>query len=423
MSARIQYCHRCAFKISQEFKFCPSCGSMLIRNENGPSTAELQGKQQQLSSNGNHRPSLPGFTAFKRKKEEERSSFSVRGFGKRKKVAEKPVVIHVGVMKNKQGEIKRGENLPVKLLPSAKADDILKVARQKHCAFNKRFNDRGTYKLAYKDGSEVVNVPGTEEPFSLKRYKEESGFNYARITLYLQPTRITFNEVLSVLRDDNDGSGLDPSESEEDDLPPAAIEPLSPLSPEEGSAVAMSPNPALEMMPPATLGFERATIVHPQETCVNEQLSPIPGTSNSNNCVVPDDGKVECPTCFVKFPASEVSQHADECAEEYWSRTDSDVVGHTTKVSSDQKEKADVPTLKTEIKKIKETNLDKSRILVTVRRNSIWSDFKRAREKYYRPDSALKVTFSGEPAIDTGGPKREFFAGEFSCLTYSRVVL
>ena len=99
------------------------------------------------------------------------------------------------------------------------------------------------------------------------------------------------------------------------------------------------------------------------------------------------------------------------------------MVGHTTKVSSDQKEKADVPTLKTEIKKIKETNLDKSRILVTVRRNSIWSDFKRAREKYYRPDSALKVTFSGEPAIDTGGPKREFFAGEFSCLTYSRVVL
>lgn len=395
-----------------------------MRNENLTSTAEPHGKQRQFSASGqdgSRRSSLPGFTAFKMKKEEERSSFSVRGFGKRKKVEEKPVVIHIGVMKNKLGEIKRGENLPVKLLPSAKVDEILKVARRKHCAFNKRFNDRGTYKLAYKDGSEVVNVPGTEEPFSLKRFKEESGFNYARIILYLQPTRVSFSEVLSVLRDDNDGSGLDPSESEEDDLPPAPmpIEPFSPLSPEEGLAVAMSQNPALEIMPPAQ-GFESATIVRSQES---GQLSPIPGTSNSNPWAVPDDGKVECPTCFVKFPAAEVSQHADECAEEYWSRTDSDVVGHTTKVSNDQQAEADVLSLKTEIKKIKETNLDNGRILVTVRRNSIWNDFKRARERYYRPDSALKVTFSGEPAIDTGGPKREFFAGEFFCLPYSRVVL
>ncbi len=286
---------------------------------------------------------------------------------------EKPVVIHIGVMKNKLREIKRVENLPVKLLPSAKVDEILKVARRKHCAFKKRFNDRGTYKLAYKDGSEVVNVRGTEELFSLKRLKEESGFNHARIILYLQPTRVSFSEVLSILRDDNDGSGLYPSESEDDDLPPAPmpIEPFSPLSPEEGLAVTMSQNPALEIMPPAT-------IVRSQES---GQLSPIPGTSNSNPRAVPDDGKVECPTCFVKFPAAEVSQHADECAEEYWSRTDSDVVGHTTKVSNDLQAEADVLSLKTEIKKIKETNLYNGRILVTVRSNSIWNDFKRAREK------------------------------------------
>ena len=322
----------------------------------------------------------------------------------------KPVSIHVGVMKNKHGDIKRGENLPVKLLPSAKVDEILRVARQKHCAFNKRFNDRGTYILAYKDGSEVVNVPGTEEPFSLKRYKDESGFNYARITLYLQPTRVTFSEVLSVLGDDIDGSGPDPFESEEDDLPLAPIEPLS---------FEIFQNSALELMPPAQ-GF--ATIVCPEQECVNKQLSPIPGTSgNSDPWAVPDDGKVECPTCFVQFPAADVSQHADECAEEYWSRTDSDVLGHTTKALNDQQ--ANALSLKTEIKKIKENNLDKGRILVTVRRNNIWNDFKRARERYYRPDSALKVTFSGEPAIDIGGPKREFFAGEFCCLPYSRFLM
>ena len=43
-----------------------------------------------------------------------------------------------------------------------------------------------SYTLAYPDGSEVVNVPGTNEPFTLVKYKEELGKGYARITLYLR---------------------------------------------------------------------------------------------------------------------------------------------------------------------------------------------------------------------------------------------
>lgn len=39
----------------------------------------------------------------------------------------------------------------------------------------------------------------------------------------------------------------------------------------------------------------------------------------------------------------------------------------------------------------------------------IWDDFKHLNERYYTPDRVLKVTFSGEPAVDSGGPKREFF--------------
>ena len=74
-----------------------------------------------------------------------------------------------------------------------------------------------------------------------------------------------------------------------------------------------------------------------------------------------------------------------------------------------------------EINKIKEASMEKGRILVTVRRGSIWNDFKRVRERYYRPECMLKVTFSGEPAIDTGGPKREFFAGESYILPFGLV--
>ncbi len=52
---------------------------------------------------------------------------------------------------------------------------------------------------------------------------------------------------------------------------------------------------------------------------------------------------------------------------------------------------------------------------VTVRRKSLWQDYLRARKGNYNPKDAIKITFCGEPAIDDGGPKREFFSGNY-CL-------
>jgi hypothetical protein len=49
---------------------------------------------------------------------------------------------------------------------------------------------------------------------------------------------------------------------------------------------------------------------------------------------------------------------------------------------------------------------------VTVRRKSLWQDYLRARKGNYNPKDAIKITFCGEPAIDDGGPKREFFSGK-----------
>ena len=42
----------------------------------------------------------------------------------------------------------------------------------------------------------------------------------------------------------------------------------------------------------------------------------------------------------------------------------------------------------------------------------IWQDFRRARNRFYQPERLLKVTFAGEPAVNDGGPKKEFFAGK-----------
>ena len=57
------------------------------------------------------------------------------------------------------------------------------------------------------------------------------------------------------------------------------------------------------------------------------------------------------------------------------------------------------------------TNVKDDEIRVTVRRKHLWWDFTRARNEYFCPTNTIKVTFCGEPAIDDGGPKREFFTG------------
>lgn len=52
--------------------------------------------------------------------------------------------------------------------------------------FNKDMEDTQIpYILLYPDGSEVINIPGTQRPFTLKDYKTEIGKNYARINLFI----------------------------------------------------------------------------------------------------------------------------------------------------------------------------------------------------------------------------------------------
>lgn len=51
---------------------------------------------------------------------------------------------------------------------------------------------------------------------------------------------------------------------------------------------------------------------------------------------------------------------------------------------------------------------------VSIRRRLIFQDYMDTRKKkWFKPKAMLKVTFVGEPAVDDGGPKREFFTGNF----------
>ena len=51
-------------------------------------------------------------------------------------------------------------------------------------------------------------------------------------------------------------------------------------------------------------------------------------------------------------------------------------------------------------------------VRLNIRRKHIWKDFKVAYQQgVVRPEDHVKIVFIGEPAIDDGGPRREFFSG------------
>ena len=83
--------------------------------------------------------------------------------------------------------IKRGATLPLTVLPSITRNKLLMKAFEKHSRFNNNLvnGEVSQYRLMYPTGNQVLNLPGTEELFSLQRYKEEIDKPYSRITLFL----------------------------------------------------------------------------------------------------------------------------------------------------------------------------------------------------------------------------------------------
>lgn len=401
MSSRknCKFCRHCGSSLEKNFKFCPQCGEITYPSAEGcgPSSGNVEtsgntntnnsnksGKANSTSSSTTTRLKLKSLKDFKREKEKERSSFFVRRKGgKRAKVSESDVTITIGI--NANGAVKRGESIPLKVLPSSTSEMIRNAAVQKQAAFNKRFNPKHEHSLVFKDGSEVVSVPGTEppEPFTLGRYKEVSGYGYSRITLYLVPS-ITkkLNDLEEIICETESDSTSD------DDLPT--------YIPTVSSRDTTIPEVNIPTSAPST--------------------STMPDPEASISSVM----KVQCPLCFACFTINEVEQHADTCSASFGVITSESAVFECIEVEAHNEESdaeagttSSTSSLCSYISALQESSFSSGQdpIRVTVRRKMLWEDYRRARERYYHPGKLLKVTFSGEPAVDEGGPKREFFSG------------
>lgn len=78
----------------------------------------------------------------------------------------------------------RGKSLPLDIQPQWSSQQLLAAAVKKQKDFNQDMEDV-PYVLLYPDGREVTHIPGTDDPFTIQRYKEAIGKAYQKITLYI----------------------------------------------------------------------------------------------------------------------------------------------------------------------------------------------------------------------------------------------
>lgn len=197
------FCSRCGSALFSEAKFCHVCGvTSKSPDENLVSKIKQESSTNEpsTSSSTSSGQSAVSFDEYRERKEKERSS---RFKPKAKKAKtesndKKPseVKINIGLQKVRDDELKfvRGSTLPLKVNPTIGADELRKKGAEKIMKFNNDLTGEPFgFTLLYPDRNEVRTLPGSKEPFTLQRYREEIGKAYGRLTFYVCKTKDFLN--------------------------------------------------------------------------------------------------------------------------------------------------------------------------------------------------------------------------------------
>lgn len=76
---------------------------------------------------------------------------------------------------------------PISVRKTATDITVKRLALEKHFAHNKalQIENNTEWLLLYPDFDVVLYLPGTQEQFTVEKYKESLGRNYNRLNLYL----------------------------------------------------------------------------------------------------------------------------------------------------------------------------------------------------------------------------------------------
>ena len=405
------FCSHCGKSNLTDANYCHKCGSKIngnkVNNTSGETSSDSSERANTSSSTscatGDTSTSPPiTFAQFRARKEDDRNKHFKKKDGKRIKLNSKPaepsdVKINIGIMvlKDEALVVKRGVTLPLTVPATVTYEDLLAKAVEKHHRFNKgiiKHDRKSSYYILYGDKSRATYLPGCNEPFTLKRYKEEIDKPYTRMTLYLCLSSDHFTSIWNDFDHDYDTEGSCSDTNEEIADTFSEVQPINPEERRKNKGT--KPQSSLLLVDKS----EQPTLaIEPQQhlTAVDSQ----------------------CPICFARFPIHEIEEHADNCS--LWLMESEEPAELIESGRSDVEElndpEPDVSQHKTFLKEqILKCNESLSTELkrVTVQRRFIWEDFKSARKSKIQPLSNLKVVFAGEPCIDDGGPKREMFSGK-----------
>ena len=382
------FCCQCGSRSPESANFCSNCGHSL------KSSAEVVSSRPSTSSG----QETVRFDEFRARKERERT-LRLEPKSKKAKIAPKAketeVNINVGIMKlDNTGNFKRcrGKTLPIKVLPSADKTSILGKAVKKHANYDKTIHEGLEYVLLYPDGNEVVNLPGTDHKFSLKEYREDVGKTYNRITLFIATRSDFLFSVLPSLDDD------DSDFHEDSGLGHSIYENVRTDSTGREKGAGSSSEVGVEAPKPGSSNDGENT-PHVQGPMMDMEE----GLQN-----------IECPTCLQLFPVTEIADHADACCDICVGEVafpDLDPLPCSFEMPQEQQRIDGDILLKDVISSLAES-LSENPVRLNVRRKHMWSDFKEARIKQrLNPGDRLKIVYVGEPAVDDGGPRSEFFSG------------
>ena len=96
-------------------------------------------------------------------------------------VIDSSVAIEAGIMDTSKGSLEpvRGSKLPVKVGKDVTADKVRVLTPRKHSE-HQFFLELENYVLPYPDTKRVYHIPGTDELFTVAKYKKELGKPYSK---------------------------------------------------------------------------------------------------------------------------------------------------------------------------------------------------------------------------------------------------
>ena len=416
------FCSQCGVECVANAKFCHSCGCEISqqRPRNATATSSANSTPSTSGSTLTHincNRSRLSFGAYGIRKEVERSScFKLKDSNpkkmKRQSAVTVDVKVNVGIVTFRDEKMlpRRNTTLPLTVKDTVGKEELLNTAVEKHSRFNSNFisNNPEIYRLLFGSHGrlhEVRTIPGSEEPFVLRRYKEEIGKPYSKISFYICSLADFLEYTMN-------------TSSSEEELPVS----VSPVTNRDYESVEQADKPHSDKpvvlsatVPPATAPPATA----PPATVPSATVPPttaLPATQPQT---------VQCPLCIEHFPVEEIEAHADECCMWLLNEDIQEAASPVNVSEQFQEEQAayNISSMtKNEVKNalIKEiSKLAESKLVnvnperITVRRKLIWEDFKNEFARKVAPTTKIKVVFAFEPAVDNGGPRRELFSGKF----------